>query len=274
MTSGASYCIAGLRARVSGGGALGNAYRAFEVPSGGADHLRVRCTARPWAGTKLDRLVFDAGGTWSLWRSGADSVFLPYSADEPTACGGEARIAPDWRAVEVFGAEPGLTYPLDELIFRHLLADVGALVLHAAAVLWRGQALVFAGPSGAGKTTISRTWGGRAGAQVLSDDRVVVRHEEGRLMAYGTPWHGTGRAALPAGAPLGGVYALRRSHQDSLAPLPEAEAVAELVRAAFLPHWDTLRTGKALRVLDLLVSRVPVVAAHLTRTADVEALWP
>src|SRR4030095_7414071 len=83
------------------------------------------------------------------------------------------------------GSPRPLAYPLDDLVFQHHLARAGRLVVHACGLVVDGGAVLFAGASGAGKTTTARLWSRlRPGTRVLSDDRVVV---DQALLAHGTP---------------------------------------------------------------------------------------
>ncbi|MFR9603773.1 MAG: hypothetical protein SNG02_07895 [Rikenellaceae bacterium] len=62
------------------------------------------------------------------------------------------------------------------------------LLLHASAILKDGNAHLFIGKSGTGKSTHSRMWQEAfADAELLNDDHPVVRcHEGGEVVAYGS----------------------------------------------------------------------------------------
>ena len=92
-----------------------------------------------------------------------------------------------------------LGYPLMPLLWTLLLGRLGedeaGLLCHACGVVTpAGDGLLFAGFSGAGKSTTSRLW--RAAcpdATVLSDDRVILRRDLSSptgFTLHGTPWHG------------------------------------------------------------------------------------
>jgi len=70
------------------------------------------------------------------------------------------------------------------VISAKLLALIGFVRLHAAASVLGPGAFVFVGDKGSGKSSITMAMG-RAGATVLADDDVVVRRDEGRLIASG-----------------------------------------------------------------------------------------
>ncbi len=74
------------------------------------------------------------------------------------------------------------------IVHTLVLARQGGFLLHAASAVRNGKAFVFAGVSGAGKTTLSRL--APADADVLSDEISYVRKEAGGYYAYGTPFAG------------------------------------------------------------------------------------
>ena len=85
--------------------------------------------------------------------------------------------------IRLTGRRPqeALANALRQLTIRLLLREA-ALVLHAACVATEGCALIFAGRSGAGKTTIC---GLCDDGLVLSDDLTVVRRRDGVFQAWG-----------------------------------------------------------------------------------------
>jgi len=104
-----------------------------------------------------------------------------------------------------------------------------ALLLHAAALVApSGRAWLFAGPSEAGKTTMTRRL---AGWQVLADDAVLVFREGSDWRVAGTPLHG--REHLPrsaASAPLEGLAFLQKGAAVArLTQLGRAEAFSEVL---------------------------------------------
>ena len=120
----------------------------------------------------------------------------------------QARFNADFTAGEIvlhgdyFDRDQGanaLEYPLDELLMVNLLARGRGVEVHACGVEDSdGRGYLFVGQSGAGKTTIARLCENAGGAQVLSDDRIILRSLDGRIWMYGTPWQGEAEFASPA----------------------------------------------------------------------------
>ncbi|HEX2061112.1 MAG TPA: hypothetical protein VHK90_10250, partial [Thermoanaerobaculia bacterium] len=138
--------------------------------------------------------------------------------------------------------------------------------LHSCGVIDReGRGHLFAGVSGAGKTTTARLCGEKA-AGIVSDDRVIVREENGTMFMYGTPWHGEAELSMAARAPLHAIYLLVQSPADELRPLTPGEAVARLFRCAFPLFYDAAALDFTLSFLGRVAAAVPVRELRFTRS--------
>jgi hypothetical protein len=205
-------------------------------------------------------LLFDSGAVWKLFDDGdgfriecRSELFgeLPYKT---------AAIARDLRRVTINMRVEGLNpieFPLDELLINSLLARNRGVELHACGVIDAGSGLLFIGNSGDGKTTTARLWQ-REQVEIVSDDRVVVRAENGAWTMYGTPWHGEAEICSPAHAPLRRVYVLDKSPHNGVTPLRPAEAVAHLFSCAFPPFHDRRGLETVVDTLGHLAGSVPV----------------
>jgi hypothetical protein len=219
--------------------------------------------------------MYDSYGVWDLRRldSGAEEVCY-YSA------GGSGRIPwatltvePSLRSAALlqrtmWGGEPTLRvgFPFDEYLMCRLLAKAGGFVIHAAAVEHEGMGLLFAGHSGAGKSTISEI-AETVGARVLSDDRAIVTMENDRPMLWGSPWHGSHRKGAAANVPLRGVFLLVKDVEDRLIPVAPARAVGELFVRLIHPTVDPGETTRVLEALGALVGQLPVQDLRFRPTA-------
>jgi hypothetical protein len=162
-------------------------------------------------------------------------------------------------------------YPLDEYLAARLLGRAGALVLHGAALADGGGAYVFAGHSGAGKSTISGL-AESAGARVLSDDRTILVPEGGGVRAWGTPWHGTYQRGENEARPLRAIYLLVQSSEDRVVPLRAAVALQELFVRLIQPTIAPEEVAGSLDALERIVTSVPVAELHFRPTAAAWAL--
>jgi hypothetical protein len=210
--------------------------------------------------------LFDSGEVWQLYRDRDEFIFTfnsPVLGPTPYCV---ARFNPSFTSGNVWlreaclaGEYPTgpLNYPLDELLMINLLARGRGVEVHACGVIdTDGAAYLFAGQSGAGKSTIARLWS-RAGATILSDDRIVLRIREGRVWMYGTPWHGEEQFGCPEAAPLSRIFFLAHAPENKTATITEAGAAALLFARAFPPFYDKAGLDFTLGFLGDVMHRVP-----------------
>jgi len=153
---------------------------------------------------------------------------------------------------------PALENFLRALTSYRLLERDGA-VLHAAGVVDGEAAFLFLGPSGAGKTTVSRLCRERGGT-VLSDDLNAVAVPSGSsARVEKLPFTGDlGEAgAGPASHRLTALLRLVQGTEDRLAPISPARALAALVAAAPYVNRDPWRRDRLMATLERLARAVP-----------------
>ena len=145
-------------------------------------------------------------------------------------------------------------------------------VLHASAILYRGQAVLFSADSGVGKTTHTRLWQtvyGAGAVPILNDDKPAVRCMDGRYIAYGTPFSGNSEENRNESAPLRAIVLLERGASPAIRPLSAAEALPPLLAQTLRPHSNGDEMGLLLGFLDGLLRTVPVY--QLTCNMDPES---
>jgi len=216
--------------------------------------------------------IFDSGSVWRLHEHDAD---LQFDFSTPRMGNGPyKRLIVDhefrsgWLQISesLFHGSPDspapLDYPLDELLIMHRLTQEKAIELHGTGIVREnGEANLFVGHSGAGKSTTTRLWTDAEVVEVLSDDRIIVRHDRSSsttMRMYGTPWHGEAMFASPSSAPLTRIFVLEHGHGNAITPLLPSQAVAELFARSFVPFHRHEYVDSALVFLEELANAVPV----------------
>lgn len=132
------------------------------------------------------------------------------------------------------------------------------LLMHASAVSWNGQGLVFTAPSGTGKTTQAELWARYKGAKILNGDKVFLKQEADAIHAWGSPWKGSSPYALNESAPLKAIIVLRQAKENSIRRLTTLEAMELFVPHVFFPKWDEKCEQAVLDFLDVVMSQTPI----------------
>jgi hypothetical protein len=225
-------------------------------------HVRVGET-HPTSG---GRVLFDTGGVWKLFDDGGARLFHFFAAQHPgrpycsarfdaSFANGEVIISADLHRKEA-PLYP-LAYPLDELLFLHLMSSASGLEVHGLGLIDTDErGVLFLGQSGAGKSTVTRFWETTAGTTVLSEDRVAIRLIDGVPRIFGTPWHGDARHGAPASAPLREVFFLEQSKAHAVSSLSATRAAARLMSVGFFPFYDPQAIAASFDVCSEVATRI------------------
>lgn len=227
--------------------------------------------------------LFHSGGLWSVFEESGGYRFYfstphlgipPYKAawfDSEFTRGRLVLFRPYFDAkLPIYPLE----YPLDELLMIHRLACGEGVEVHAVGIVDEaGRGHLFLGHSGAGKSTTARLWKLQSNAQILSDDRIILRFHDGRIWMYGTPWHGDAGIASPDSAPLSRLYLLEHARKTELSPVSRGRAAAELLARSFVPHHSPRGLQFTLQFLDRVAQEIPCfVFRFLPDKSAVEAI--
>jgi hypothetical protein len=143
------------------------------------------------------------------------------------------------------------------IVHTLVLAKQGGFLLHSASAIRKGKAFLFAGVSGAGKTTISRL--APADATLLTDEISYVRKRDEDYFAFGTPFTGElAKLGENTSAPLAGLYLLAQGPQNKIETVGAADAGRELLANMLFFAEDQEMVHWAFQAACDFVHRVPV----------------
>jgi hypothetical protein len=274
------FCIGGVSVEVLGGRSedaqLIPSLERFRVGLG-TPEISIRVEWVDKLAPMPGRQLFDSGTTWRVYEGEFGLQFdfnspvfghRPYKRLLVDRRFQRATLQMSEEAFAGFPCEPEpLEYPLDELLITHRLTQEKAIELHSCGVVRAdGTGYLFAGHSGAGKSTTTRLWTEHENVEVLSDDRIIVRRadegpgaDEGSatMRMYGTPWHGDAAYASPGSAPLAGIFILEHGRGNVLTRLSPSQAVGELFARSFVPFHRHEYVDSALEFLQEVVAAVP-----------------
>lgn len=150
-----------------------------------------------------------------------------------------------------------LSAPLDRVLFVNLVTHGLGLMLHACGIEHNGRGYIFAGPSNAGKTTLSRLWAMTSEATILGDECLILRKQGEQFWVHGTPWVGEANLFSPLGVPVERVFFIRHSQQNSIEPIPPHRAAERLLSQSILTPYDPFAVQSGLDLCLDFVSQIP-----------------
>jgi len=154
------------------------------------------------------------------------------------------------------------SYSMDavlRIVHTLVLAKAGGFLLHSASAIRNGKAFLFAGVSGAGKTTISRL--APADVTLLTDEISYVRpSDEGEgYVAFGTPFTGElAKLGENTSAPIAALYLLAKGQENRIEPVAVADKGRGLLANVLFFAEDPELVHRVFQAACDFVHRVPV----------------
>ena len=145
------------------------------------------------------------------------------------------------------------------------------VAIHSSCIVYKGKAVLFLGESGTGKSTHTRLWREHiAGAVLLNDDSPMIRIENGKVWAYGSPWSGKTPCYKQERYELVGCVRLSQAPFNQIKKLSVLHAYGA-IHPSCPPEfaYDTALYDLVSRFIGKVLSQVPFF--HLACLPDAEA---
>ncbi|MDO4565137.1 MAG: hypothetical protein Q4C04_05935 [Clostridia bacterium] len=163
------------------------------------------------------------------------------------------------------GGLMSLDYCEATCLYRNLCNEIlllDAFLLHGAAVEKDGQACIFLGKSGGGKSThallLTQYY---PDLNIINIDKPIIRLIDGKFFAYGTPWCGKEGVQTDARAEVKAICFLEKAADNSICRIEDFEAVNRYFHQLLIPK-EPQQAVKLLTLTDRFLRRTP---AYLMR---------
>lgn len=159
-------------------------------------------------------------------------------------------------------------FPTDQILIARVLADRQGCFLHAAGVKMNGKGLLFAGHSEAGKSTTSTML--KDHAEILCDDRIIVREWPDGFKIHGTWSHGDVPDVSPASASLTAICFLNQAPENRLEPIGDTKEVTRKLLACLIKPFVTADWwDKTLVLIESIARNVPCYDMRFDKSGDI-----
>lgn len=186
----------------------------------------------------------------------------------------ECRILKDGTIAKLYVTPPYREPFLSDLFhairfaFLFRAQQLGRIAIHSASVSYRGQAWLFAGSSGTGKSTHADLWKQHFHTPVINGDLNLISFSEGVPMVYGIPWCGTSGIYHTGAMPLGGVIHLAQSSSNICRTLSKEEQIRRLLYRIISPSWTRRQMERNLKIAETVAGRIMNVQLLCTKTPE------
>lgn len=255
-------------------------FKLFEVDGPGEDTISIRhhFSLPDLSGKDLGK-EFYRKPPWAVYKKGGSWIYLgisPVQGDKNlhtvvvfNSDHTRARIYNDKEETFLKGNLHSLTlFPTDQILLARILADREGCYFHACGVNFEGKGLLFAGHSEAGKSTMATMLKGKA--EILCDDRIIIRKLPEGFKIYGTWSHGDVPDVSGNSAPLRAILFLEKTKENRLIPLTDKKDMAKRILSCLIKPFTTADWwDKSLALIEEVADRVPCYTLEFDKTGAV-----
>lgn len=139
-------------------------------------------------------------------------------------------------------------------------APLKTLKVHASVIEKDGNALLFLGKSGTGKSTHSKLWLKHVpGCSLLNDDTPIVRVlSDGSIRAYGAPWSGSTHCYRNKYADIKAFVHLYQHPENKLSKLNAIQATSSLMESSGTMRFNQENLNHVFNTVSDILQSIPV----------------
>lgn len=136
----------------------------------------------------------------------------------------------------------------------------GGFLVHSSCINRDGDAFMFCGVSGSGKSTMAKLSQERY--RIFTDEMTLIEKQSDGYAAWGTPFWGEMQRSVHECAPLKGIFHLAKAEENSIEELPRAERIKELMRVIMCFGQEKILAERLLEQAIAFTAVVPFNRLH------------
>lgn len=252
----------------------------FRVDGPGEDTISIRhhFSLPDLHGKDLGQEVY-RNPPWAIYEKGDSWVYVGFSpADGVEYTQRVVVFNHDYTRARIYnvgdevlhvGNHRSLTFfPTDQVLLAPLLPDRQACYLHSSGVILDDQGLLFVGHSEAGKSTMVKMLMDHA--EILCDDRNIVRRWPDGFKVHGTWSHGEVPVVSGSSAPLRAILFLEKAPENRLMPLDDRREIVHKLLACLIKPFVTANWWeKTLDLVEQIAQEVPCYTLRFDKSGEV-----
>lgn len=162
-----------------------------------------------------------------------------------------------------------LEYIMTGFIFASMMASKGIITLHASAISYQGQGLLFSAASTTGKSTHTGLWKKyKQDVIIINDDKPLIKiNSDESITVLGSPWSGKTALNENIEVPLNSICFLSQAKTNSISEVSSQESLLLLLQNI---HRPTTRKHYELVInnLEKVVNNIPMYQLRCNISSD------
>jgi len=151
-----------------------------------------------------------------------------------------------------------IEYVLSLRIFSHIVSSNYHLILHASAINFQQQGILFAGSSKVGKTTLAkRIITHHKDTFFINDDKPLITYQEDTFYVHGTPWAGEERLCQNTFSKLSSIIFIEQGLHSEIKEMTNYDKVIYLIEHSYHLFTETY-IDAYLKMINQLIDQVPI----------------
>lgn len=152
---------------------------------------------------------------------------------------------------------------LEEILLRK-----DAMILHSSFIDTVYGGILFSGVSGIGKSTQADLWIKYRNAVLINGDRTILRKDNEKWRAYGSPYAGSSRCYVNESRELAAIVMLEQSEECRIRRLRPGEAFVRLYAGMIVNTWNSEYVIKLSKLIEEVIKEIPVYLFSCTADED------
>lgn len=132
------------------------------------------------------------------------------------------------------------------------------MILHSSVITLRGEAILFSGAPGVGKSTQAELWRSCLNAEILNGDRCVISAGPAGFSGCGSPYCGSSGILRQGKAPIRAIVLPVHAAENKIRRLSPPEAFRKLYPHFTVNPWDPVFMDHLTQQIAALVQACPV----------------
>lgn len=139
-----------------------------------------------------------------------------------------------------------------------ILVENNRVMFHCSYIIDNGEAILFCGKSGIGKSTQADLWAKYNGAEIINGDKAVIYMNDGVPYVSSVPVAGTSGICKNKSAPLKAIISLGKAKENRLSKLSSISALTKVFENCIFDSWRDGEADKCIGIISEIIKNVNV----------------